>query len=859
MALSVAWVLMHAFLVDAVTVRLCDEVDKGIPPDRRLPVFLNEIANDGYVWNRYAEELGQNGRWRLRYTTFDNAPDGRSVHWNSAFAWYLRGLGELRRSVTGEPLRHAIFRMSIWANPLLLAIALVSFAPLVATRFGPLSGAVVAIGMVSVPTFYEGFMPAYPDHHGLISFMLLGMAFGIAWGGAGWVALSGHRDFAAATSLTQARHGMTFSAICGACGLWFSALSTSMVLGTVGISAILTAACFRRSRPDDPVFHAELWKWWGMCGAGGAMVLWLLEYFPNHMSMRLEVNHPFYALAWLGGAWMIAAVGGWLAGEVSVPKTQDFPWQTCAWSLLACAVLPAAIWIGGAAVYIPQDPFMSRLWRNIFELLPITVRIQHTGLSWHAAFGWYPFLLVASFVLLVLKRPGRGAKASLLFLAVPIVILTGLQFYQSRWGLLVGPIYIALAAMVFPQIWHLVPRTDVARGIAGVSLAAVGIMFVLPSFGNAFTAPWRQYRSANIPVLPGQALQLLHRQMARAILDDANGQPVVLLSSPNSSCVLAALGGFRTMGTLYWENVDGLKAAAKALNAQSDAEALRLLEHHGVTHVSLLPWENFIEPYFHILYPQPETGISVKQSFAQRALFEQIIPVWTRPLVFPANALSKVLNQRVLLLRVAPGQSESETSFYLARFIRHVEGKPEIAVELLKKSLEASPDSSAVRVEYADALASVGKFDEAVNELTRAMKDADGPTRDMYVGNFANSLIAARQYKPLASLLRTMAARKDATPTMVVQAAWLLATLPDDKARDGAFAKRILDELDPSTPTGADQFLARAAAHAACGDFAAALAALDDQTFTQVATPDQKRIAATLRTSYQQGKVFLNQ
>ncbi len=434
LAACVAWVLVHAFLVDSVTVRLCDEVDQGMPQDRRMPVFLHEIANDGYVWNRYAEELGQNGRWRLRYTTFDNAPHGRSVHWNSAFAWYLRGLGEFRRGVTGEPLRHAIFRMSIWANPVLLAIALGGFAPLAALRFGPLCGAVIAIGMVAVPTFYEGFLPAYPDHHGLISFLLLGMAYGIAWAGVGWIASPGCQDFAAATSLEHARHGMTFSAICGACGLWFSALSTSMVMVTIGISVIITAACFRRPRPGDPIFHASLWRWWGMCGAGTAMVLWLLEYFPNHMSMRLEVNHPFYALAWLGGAWMIATVGGWLAGEGSDAGIRDFPWRGCVLPLLACAVLPVTILIGGAAVYIPRDPFMVGLWRNIFELLPITTRIQHTGLSWQAAFGWYPLFVLAAMVLLVMKRPGRGAKASLLFAIRGRRELGLVEFDTAAWG-----------------------------------------------------------------------------------------------------------------------------------------------------------------------------------------------------------------------------------------------------------------------------------------------------------------------------------------------------------------------------------------------------------------------------------------
>ena len=862
LALCAAWVMAHAFMVDSVTVRLCDEVDRGIPQEKRMPVFLNEIANDGYTWNHHAEELGRNGMWRLRHTGFDNSPHGRSVHWNSAFAWYLRGLGELRQSVTGEPLRHAIFRMSIWANPILLLVALGIFAPLSARRFGPLCGVVLAIGMVAVPSFYEGFLPAYPDHHGIIAFAQLGMLFGIAWAGAGWVKAPGCTDFAPAASLEQARHGMTVSAICGACRVWFSALSTSIVLGTIGTAALVSAFFFRRRAPGDPVFHASLWKWWTMVGSGAALVFWLLEYFPNHMSMRLEVNHPFYALAWLGGGWMIAILGGWLTGDGgdgADTGPRPFPWRACILPLLACAVLPAAILIGGAAVYIPGDPFMVGLWKNIAELLPITERIRLTGLPWQVAFGWYPLFVLAAFVLIAMNGPSRGAKASLLFLTVPVLMMTGLQFYQSRWGLLCGPLYIALAAIVVPQIWKLVPRHQVARTIAFVLLVATGVVFVRPTFLSTFGNVWQQYRSEKISIQPGQGLALLHRQMARSILDDANGEPVVLLSSPNSSCILSALGGFSTVGTLYWENVEGLKSAATALNAQTEQEAFDLLKKHGITHVSLMSWENFIEPYFNILHQKPQDGVSVMNSFGKRALFDRTIPSWTRPLVFPPNALTQGLNQQVLMLRVAPGQSFIEGRYHLARFVRFVEGKPDVAIEVLEQLLKEAPGSSLARVEYADLLASKGRFEQAIDELKLALKDADAPTRETYAGNFVKGLMSARQYKPLTSLLRNMAAYSDATPGTILQSAWLLATLPDEEARDGAFALGLVEGLEKTAGGNPELVLAKAAAHAATGDFTAALAALDEPTFAGKANPEQQQIAASLRSAYQQGKLWTHE
>jgi len=59
--LCCAWVAAHAYLVDTVTVRYCAMADKDIPAEKRMPVYLSEIAFDGYMWNRHAEQLGERG------------------------------------------------------------------------------------------------------------------------------------------------------------------------------------------------------------------------------------------------------------------------------------------------------------------------------------------------------------------------------------------------------------------------------------------------------------------------------------------------------------------------------------------------------------------------------------------------------------------------------------------------------------------------------------------------------------------------------------------------------------------------------------------------------------------------------
>ena len=717
----IAWVAVHALLVDTVTVRLCNESDRNIPMEKRLPVFLSEIAFDGYTWNRNAEHLGENGEWRVRHTDFDNAPKGREVHWSSGFAWYLRGLGEIHRAVTGDSLRNSIYRMSIWANPILLVLALGIFATMSARRFGPLCGTVIAVGMVAAPTFYEGFMPAYPDHHGLVAFALLGLVFGIAWAGGGWIQAPDGTCFVPPHALRQARHGMIFSAVCGAAGLWISGFSAGIVAIGIGLGIISSVGLFaNKATRSTCTYHPELWKFWGFVTAGGSLFFYLLEYFPNNLGMRLEVNHPMYALAWLAGGWAICDITAWL--NKPARKLREFPWRNVAACAAVCFLLPVLILAGGSKFYILLQPFMFGIMNNTAEVLPLLQRINMGGLTWQAAFGYFPIFILAAFLLMFSRKVDAGSKAVLLLLVFPIILITILQFRQTRWGMLNGPLYIALAGIVVPEVWRLVPRGALNRCLAAVVLLSFGYLITEPSFRNCFQIPWAQFRSgAKVSITAGQGLALLHRQMARAILDDAEGKQVVLLSSPNSSCLLAAIGGFKTVGTLYWENVEGLKAAAAGLNAQTDDKALAFMKEHGITHVSLMTWENFIGPFFNIIHPKPVPGLSYENSFGKRALFDRVIPSWARPLAFAPTDLSKGLQQTVLLLRVAPDQSLSEAKFHLARFARIVEGNPITAEITFKEILDNDPGFTPARFELAGMKLAQKSYEDAVVQVAKAL------------------------------------------------------------------------------------------------------------------------------------------
>ncbi len=737
----VGYVLFHAFLIDRVTVRLCREIDgPDAKPTEVLPVPLLEIAFDGYVWNRHAEELGQHGEWRSRFTEMDNAPFGREVHWSSGFALYLRGLGEIYRHYTGDTLRNSIYRMSIWANPILLVIALGLFATLSARRFGPLCGSVLAIGMVSTASFYEGFLPGYPDHHGITACALLGLIFGIAWAGAGWVQGAEGSAFLPAKSLKQARVGMVFSGISAATALWISGFSTALIAFGIGIGAMLGVALFsKKAEQEGCYYHPELWKLWSLVTASGSFGFYLFEYFPSHMTLRLEVNHPLYAIAWLGGGWVIYEMTKWLLARKSSHAL--FPWKNLILPVLASAFLPVIILIGGPKIYTIQHEFMLGMMKNIAEVLPLMTRIQMGAITWKTAFGYFPLLAMLGALLMFTGKMCSAAKGGILILLCPILVVTCLQFAQVRWGMLNGPTYIALAGILIPQLWRLLPKVPTARLVGAALLVAMAYFFSVDTVFGMMRPFWMQYTSGKeLQVGQGQLLALLHRDIAKQIKLNAGDKPVTLLSSPNSSCLLANFGGFKTIGTLYWENVEGLQTAAHMLNAQSDDEALKMLKEHGVTHIAFMSWENFIGPYYKIIHPNPELGISLQNSFGQKALFAKEIPQWLRPIPYPQNFMTNALKQDVLLLQVVPNQGRDEADFHLARYYRLSQNNPVAAEIMLKGILDRAPRVSIARMELATLYIDQKRFDEAKNQAVEAMKDAPPDARRQNLQNFAQAL-----------------------------------------------------------------------------------------------------------------------
>jgi hypothetical protein len=222
--------------------------------------------------------------------------------------------------------------------------------------------------------------------------------------------------------------------------------------------------------------------------------------------------------------------------------------------------------------------------------------------------------------------------------------LLAMAQWQSRWQLNATAASIVLA-LVLVETW------TAGRPVRSRALAAalVGAILFLPG-------AWDHYVTTRVAVAQrnvntAEAKVALARDVAASIRASQPTGDIVLLASPDASTTVGYYGRFRTLGTLYWENAAGLKAAAAIFSAQDDGEAERLLRARRVTHIAMFGSENFVEPYLVLLHPDA-TPAMLERSFGWRALNGGPLPPWLEPIPYEPPPDLRVLDKPVRLYRM---------------------------------------------------------------------------------------------------------------------------------------------------------------------------------------------------------------
>lgn len=621
--LALAWALAALLLFsDARTVRdylaltgslgLRGEAQARTPLAQTYP----EFAADAQTWVRHALSLLEGHGLRLRHTDIDNAPSGREVHWNSGWAWAIAGAGAIHHAATGVPLANAIEKATLWLNPLALLVAVIVFSTWTYRRLGLLPAVLLAAAMCLHERMLEGFFPSYVDHHGLLGIAVLGTVLG------------------AVVMMRGGREGAIFSALCGAFGMWVSAASTGPAIALTGIAAAITvsmqgSAAAARGWTFDP----RAWRLWGAVGAGVSLLFYLLEYFPQHMALRLEANHPLYAIAWLGGAELVAQIGS---------RGRDR--AALAWSILAIAALPATVIAGGVGVLSFTDPFMARLHRDyIQEFLPMltTLVVVKPGMAFRVGVLETLPVLAAIATVAALRR---RSPMPLTFATIVAATLLAMAWWQTRWQVNASAAQVCLLIVLIDAWTSNRPermRWAVAAGVLAIIVLPGGIVH----YGTARQALATRHVGSRDAAFP------LARDIARQLRASQPQGEITLLASPDASTSVGYYGRFKTLGTLYWENAEGLKAAAAIFSTRDDAEAERSIRSHRVTHVAMISPGDFIEAYHRLLHPDA-TAEDIRSSFAGRLIAGGPVPPWLERIPYEVPPDLRALDARVLLFKV---------------------------------------------------------------------------------------------------------------------------------------------------------------------------------------------------------------
>jgi hypothetical protein len=625
----------------------------GSPVAREAPprVFFD---NDSYYWIAYTRQMVDEGRWRVRRTELDNAPHGREVHWSSLLAWWIAGLAAAEAAVRGVEWTAAVESAALWANPLLFAVLLGGLAWMWQRRLGSFAAGVLVMLAALLPAMQWDFAYGRPDHHGLHNVAALGLLSGLVLGGGGWVARAGRKQGGGWwLPADQAGRWFAFSGLMGGVGLWVGATQQAMVIGAAGVGALLGMVAARRAGPegrDGPGFEPRLWRQWGRWGGGSALVFYFVEYFPQHLGqVRLEVNGPLFAVAFLCGGELLCRAGQWLVQGNA--RAWWRPGSAALWA--GCLAYPLAVALGPPAWHAMRDPYMLRLHDYISEFRPLLE--TQDGAWWNAAARFGPLLLLPP-VMLWLLRPlaGRPGVAALLLLPVPaMVFLGGWTLVQARWGGLFASSLLAGLGAVF-AVYQLDPARFVPRRAWPTGLGATA-GFLLAFWLWPLPGAWEHARLGRPAPQLESAIAVRDVALNLARYGPALGE-VRVMSGPSETPTLHHFGRLRGTGALYWENVAGVRDTADFFADDGEDEARRIAAARGI-HFVIAQESPALAEYMHWCKHGNTDEDRLTRTLAWRlGAVQGDIPAWLEPVPHYSSPMARRHGLRIYRVRLGTGQ-----------------------------------------------------------------------------------------------------------------------------------------------------------------------------------------------------------
>lgn len=660
-------------------------VADNLPGNSRPRTYIPPPTDlDGRWWIEHAETMLQQGNLRIRHTERDNAPQGREVHWNSAIPWMLAGLAVI--SGEGDTLASRVPSASFWFATLTLVLSLLLLGWPAVANYGWRPTVLFLSSFCLLPLIYAAFRAGQVDHHGLVATFSTACVLFLIMGGAGIV----HRKPAAASlrqflpSQRAARRFFVFSGVCGGAALWISAATMIPVLVGIAGGAIL-AVLLRDRENGEPA--PRLWWLWGVAGCITSLALYLLEYFPNHLGMRIEVNHPVYAFAWLGAGYVLSVAVSVITG--SVPFRRGWGDGALLFVAVSAAALPLFLMVRFSdSMFWVSDRFMLMLHNEYIQEFASLPRILRNEFEWMILWEFFfvPFVVLAGAALVIgTKRAPRATRSVFAIMVAPAAIVLCLACWQVRWSL--SALSLWTLGFLVLAVAYGVGNGKRSRLFEVASVAVFAALFFPLPIVSVFSFFDLQTLSRNLP--KAAVPPILIRDISQRLLQSSPNQLPRVLAAPTTSTDLVYFSGIETIGTLYWENTPGLKRAARIFAAESEEDAKQQLMDAGITHILVASWDDFGQAYVRLLRESGEMEVAEEKAFLNMLLAGDIEPEWLRPLYYPIPE-GFGIDETIRLYAFLPNQTPGEAKYFQGVYALD-SNDPQRALTIFKELLEANP------------------------------------------------------------------------------------------------------------------------------------------------------------------------
>ncbi|AOS44318.1 hypothetical protein Verru16b_01379 [Lacunisphaera limnophila] len=602
-------------------------------------LLVPEGHDRSYQWIAETQQMLATKEWRIRHIDTENAPFGREVHAASPYRWWLGLLAWCDHALSKLSLGQATERAALWADPLLHLVLLMGATLFVAFHFGAWPCLLLALGLVTVYPVAGGFLPGAPDDRNLTNLVAVGAILPLL--------AAFHRG-------TSSRSLSCLAGVTSGLGLWISPSHAALLLIGLALGGLLAAWLARRGNAPDPTAAVTPpWRLWSLSGSATCLAAYLIEYYPAHLDFQLHAVHPLYGLAWLG----LGEVLEFAWAHPQSRKTRR-SWTQAARLLLvlaSLAALPLAMHWSKSPSLLFGDISAARL-----TLLP-NGTVAKSMATWISRDGLSPALLATCLPLMLLgpaiwlctsHRTPLPARMSLALALGPVLVTLLIALSQLAWWALVDLMLLSLlvAMVVAVQLRGTTSRLP-WHWPAGVGLLLLpGLALLKPS----------STQDGEVEFTRLEVEGLLERSLAHWLADHTAPENV-FLAPPGLSPNLSFHSGRRGLGTVNWENRDGLAAAVRIVSATTADEAQALLNQRGVTHLILPSWDNDLEVLAGWSVAKPEdTFISAVHRWA--------LPPWLRPRPYQLPSIPGFEDYRTVILEVTdeenPAAAISRTAEY---------------------------------------------------------------------------------------------------------------------------------------------------------------------------------------------------